>query len=93
MESATNDGRPSPENLLFIMSDEHTRSVLGCYGNRSVHTPNLDRLAAEGTRFTTAYTPSPVCVSSFTHRETDSVAELGMPLLVCIFDRPSASTA
>ena len=64
MESATNDGRPSPENLLFIMSDEHTRSVLGCYGNRSVHTPNLDRLAAGGTRFTNAYTPSPVCVSA-----------------------------
>ena len=46
------------------MSDEHTRSVLGCYGNRVVQTPNLDRLAAEGTRFTNAYTPSPVCVSA-----------------------------
>ena len=54
----------SPKNLVFIMSDEHTRSVLGCYGNRVVHTPNLDRLAAEGTRFTNAYTPSPVCVSA-----------------------------
>jgi arylsulfatase A-like enzyme len=64
METGTNGGRPSAKNLLFIMSDEHTRSVLGCYGNRVVHTPNLDQLAAEGTRFTNAYTPSPVCVSA-----------------------------
>ena len=63
-DGGTNGGRPSAKNLLFIMSDEHTRAVLGCYGNRSVHTPNLDRLAAEGTRFTNAYTPSPVCVSA-----------------------------
>ena len=59
-----NGGGPAPKNLLFIMSDEHTRAVLGCYGNRAVHTPNLDKLAAEGTRFTNAYTPSPVCVSA-----------------------------
>jgi choline-sulfatase len=53
-----------PKNLLFIMADEHARSVLGCYGNPAVRTPNLDRLAARGTRFTNAYTPSPVCVSA-----------------------------
>ncbi|MDX1575329.1 MAG: sulfatase-like hydrolase/transferase, partial [Kiloniellales bacterium] len=60
----SNGGGPEAKNLLFIMSDEHTRSVLGCYGNRVVQTPNLDRLAAEGTRFANAYTPSPVCVSA-----------------------------
>ena len=53
-----------PKNLLFIMADEHARGVLGCYGNSVVRTPNLDRLAAAGTRFTNAYTPSPVCVSA-----------------------------
>jgi len=53
-----------PCNVLFLMSDEHTREVLGCYGNRKVQTPNLDRLAASGTRFDNAYTPSPVCVSA-----------------------------
>lgn len=57
-----NGGKAS--NLLFIMADEHTRSVLGCYGNPIVRTPNLDRLAAGGTRFANAYTPSPVCVSA-----------------------------
>lgn len=52
----------TPKNLLFIMSDEHNKHVLGCYGDRMVRTPNLDRLATRGTRFTAAYTNSPICV-------------------------------
>ena len=51
-----------PANLVVIMSDEHSRKALGCYGNPHVRTPNLDRLAARGVRFTSAYTPSPICV-------------------------------
>ncbi|MCA0342019.1 MAG: sulfatase-like hydrolase/transferase [Proteobacteria bacterium] len=51
-----------PANLLVIMSDEHSRKVLGCYGHPIVKTPNLDALARRGTRFTAAYTPSPICV-------------------------------
>lgn len=51
-----------PMNLLIIMSDQHNRRMLGCYGHEIVKTPNLDRLAAQGTMFTGAYTPSPVCV-------------------------------
>ena len=53
-----------PRNLLFIMSDEHSRRVLGCYGHPMVRTPNLDRLAARGVRFTDAYCNSPICVPS-----------------------------
>lgn len=44
------------------MSDEHLREAAGCYGSSVVQTPNLDQLAKRGTRFTQAYTPSPVCV-------------------------------
>ncbi|MGH2562856.1 MAG: sulfatase-like hydrolase/transferase [Thermomicrobiales bacterium] len=51
-----------PKNLLFIMSDQHSPHVLGCYGNRIVQTPNIDALAATGTRFAHAYTPTPICV-------------------------------
>ena len=51
-------------NLLFIMSDEHSRRVLGCYGHPMIRTPNLDRLAARGARFTDAYCNSPICVPS-----------------------------
>lgn len=51
-----------PKNLLIIMSDEHNPRVLGCTGHDTVKTPNLDKLAAQGTRFNAAYTASPICV-------------------------------
>jgi len=51
-----------PTNTLFILSDEHSRRVLGCYGHPMIRTPNLDRLAADGVRFSDAYTNSPICV-------------------------------
>ena len=50
------------DNVLVIMSDEHTRSVMGAYGNEIAHTPALDGLAAIGMRFDNAYTPSPICI-------------------------------
>jgi choline-sulfatase len=51
-----------PQNLLIIMSDQHSRGAMGCYGHPIVQTPQLDRLAARGTRFTACWTPSPVCI-------------------------------
>ena len=51
-------------NQLIIMTDEHTRKVLGCYGNSIVQTPNLDRLARIGTVFSNAYCNVPICVPS-----------------------------
>lgn len=51
-----------PQNLLIIMSDQHSRNLMGCYGNEVVRTPNLDRLAARGARFTDCWTPCPVCI-------------------------------
>ncbi|MGH3357699.1 MAG: sulfatase-like hydrolase/transferase [Nocardioidaceae bacterium] len=48
-------------NLLFLMTDQHRVDTLGCYGNRIVETPNLDRLAATGTRFDRCYTPTAIC--------------------------------
>jgi choline-sulfatase len=52
----------TPSNTLFILSDEHSRRVLGCYGHDMIRTPNLDALAARGVRFSDAYTNSPICV-------------------------------
>ncbi len=49
-------------NLLILMSDQHSRDAMGCAGHPVVRTPNLDCLAARGTRFTSAYTPCPICV-------------------------------
>jgi arylsulfatase A-like enzyme len=51
-----------PATLLFIVSNEHRRDANGCYGNTIIQTPNLDSLAVRGTRFTNAYTNSPICV-------------------------------
>lgn len=51
-------------NVLFIMSDEHSRRVLGAYGNDLVRTPNLDRMADTGTLFENAYCNCPICVPS-----------------------------
>ena len=51
-----------PSNLLFILSDQHSRNAAGCYGHPLVQTPNIDRLAERGTRFTGAYTNCPICV-------------------------------
>src|SRR3974377_1196280 len=51
-------------NFRVIISDEHSRRVLGCYGHGMVKTPNLDGLAARGVRFSDAYCNSPICVPS-----------------------------
>lgn len=51
-------------NILVVMSDQHSRDVTGCYGNRMVQTPNLDALAARGTRFAKSYCNAPICVPS-----------------------------
>ncbi|MGI9422892.1 MAG: sulfatase-like hydrolase/transferase [Hyphomicrobiaceae bacterium] len=51
-------------NLLILVDDQHSKKMLGCYGHPLVKTPNLDALAARGTRFANAYTPSPLCVSA-----------------------------
>ena len=53
-----------PSNLLILMSDQHNRQMMGCVGHPDIKTPNLDRLAARGTRFANAYTNSPICVPS-----------------------------
>ena len=65
-----------PTNVLFILSDEHTRDVAGCYGDRIVKTPNIDALAARGTKFTAAYTNCPICVPARASLQTGTyVAE------------------
>ncbi len=58
VEAAADAARP---NVVFIMTDNHGAWTLGCYGNPDIRTPNIDRLAAEGARFTRAYSSNPVC--------------------------------
>ena len=48
-------------NIVLFLTDDHGAWANGCYGNGEVQTPTLDALAALGTRFVKAYTPTPVC--------------------------------
>ncbi|MEM9278647.1 MAG: sulfatase-like hydrolase/transferase [Pseudomonadota bacterium] len=52
----------SPQNFLILCSDEHSSTALSCRGHPIIKTPVLDGLAARGTTFTRAYSPSPICV-------------------------------
>ena len=51
-------------NILFILADDFGYADLSCYGRREYTTPNIDRLASEGARFTQAYANSAVCTAS-----------------------------
>jgi len=51
-------------NIIFIMADDLGYGDLGCYGQKQIQTPSLDRMAAEGIRFTDAYAGSTVCAPS-----------------------------
>jgi len=53
-----------PPNILFILADDLGINDLGCYGRIDHHTPNLDRMAASGVRFSSAYCASPLCSPS-----------------------------
>lgn len=50
-----------PPNVVFILTDNQGAWTLGCYGNPDIKTPNIDRLAQEGIRFTRALSNNPVC--------------------------------
>lgn len=54
-------GRP---NIIFILSDDIAMGDLGCYGQKLIRTPNLDGMAAEGTRYMQAYSGTTVCAPS-----------------------------
>jgi arylsulfatase A len=64
--SATLASAASKPNIIFILSDDLAQGDLGCYGQKIIQTPNLDRMAAEGTRFTQAYCGTTVCAPSRT---------------------------
>ena len=60
---ATPGWRKQP-NIIFILGDDLGYSELGCYGQQKIRTPNIDRLAAEGMRFTQHYSGNAVCAPS-----------------------------
>lgn len=51
-------------NIVLIVADDHGKDALGCYGNKVIRTPNLDKLAADGIKFTNAFCTSASCSAS-----------------------------
>ena len=67
---SSQDTRP---NIVYIMTDDHTAQMMSCYDTRFVETPNLDRIARDGVRFTHSYVanslsgPSRACMLTGKH--------------------------
>ncbi|MFC2098922.1 sulfatase-like hydrolase/transferase, partial [Bacteroidota bacterium] len=61
---STHQPEESKPNIILFVSDDHGTDALGCYGNTVINTPNLDKLASEGVRFTDAYCTSASCSAS-----------------------------
>jgi arylsulfatase A-like enzyme len=55
---------PSRPNIVLFIADDHGVDFVGCYGNRVVHTPNIDALARQGTRYDRVFAASPTCSPS-----------------------------
>ena len=77
-----------PYNIVFIMTDDHTAQMMSCYDHRYVETPNLDRIAADGVRFTNSFVanslsgPSRACMITGKH----SCANKFYDNTTCVFD-------
>jgi len=62
--SASYAEEPAPPNIVYILADDAGYADFGCYGGESIPTPNIDRMAAEGMRFTQHYAGDTVCAPS-----------------------------
>lgn len=78
---ATVVSRAERPNILFIMSDDHAAHALSCYGSKVNETPQLDRIAKEGTRFENAFVTNSICTPTRAVLLTGKYAHLnGVPV-------------
>ena len=75
-------------NIVYIMTDDHTSQMMSCYDNRFVETPNLDRIAADGVKFTNSFVanslsgPSRACMFTGKHSHANGFYDN----TTCVFD-------
>ena len=74
LAAASPPSTPRPPNIVFIFADDLGYGDLGCYGATDIKTPHIDRLATEGTRFTSFYVSQSVCTASRAALMTGSYA-------------------
>lgn len=55
-------------NIVLLVSDDHGREALGCYGNPVIQTPHLDALARSGVRFSNAFCTAATCAANLAER-------------------------
>jgi arylsulfatase A-like enzyme len=60
----TESPAPRRPNIIYVMTDDQTIDQMSCYGSTLIRTPNMDRLAAEGVRFTRSYVTNSLCAPS-----------------------------
>ena len=56
--------KSSPPNIIFIVTDDQRWDMLGCAGNQIIQTPNIDKMASSGVRFSHAFVTTPICAAS-----------------------------
>ncbi len=77
-----------PLNIVYIMTDDHTAQMMSCYDTRHINTPNLDRIAADGVRFTNSFVanslsgPSRACMLTGKHSHKNGFTDN----TTCVFD-------
>lgn len=77
-----------PLNIVYIMTDDHTAQMMSCYDTRHIETPNLDRIAADGVRFTNSFVanslsgPSRACMLTGKHSHANGFTDN----TTCVFD-------
>ena len=80
--------RDTRYNIVYIMTDDHTAQMMSCYDARHVHTPNLDRIAADGVKFTRSFVsnsisgPSRACILTGKHSHANGFYDN----VNCVFD-------
>lgn len=85
--NARTDGK-KPLNIVYIMTDDHTAQMMSCYDTRYAHTPNLDRIAADGVKFTNSFVanslsgPSRACMLTGKHSHKNGFTDN----TTCVFD-------
>lgn len=87
--TSCSDGKKEQHyNIVYIMTDDHTSQMMSCYDNRYVETPNLDRIATEGVKFTNSFVanslsgPSRACMLTGKHSHANGFYDN----TTCVFD-------
>ncbi len=84
----TGNNADAPLNIVYIMTDDHTAQMMSCYDTRYIETPNLDRIAADGVRFTNSFVanslsgPSRACMLTGKHSHANGFTDN----TTCVFD-------